>query len=186
MAWGVPLWAGALDATQGRKLVVDGLDQSLGVLGVLALGRTGDSCRYLGSWESPVNDNDIVLCDLRERLTLLHPSCLQNGHVDITSVVTAGPGGLEETACSGFDLMGVAIRTGDVTLLLSERAAEPVLAGIAVLPGGLALPVIGVRVEGDGEKPDAPADPRKKLLTLWKRDAGTGAFEPPVARTQPR
>jgi len=179
------LSAAALDATQTRRLVVDGFGQSLGTISVLPLGRVGFSCSYLGIWESPVNPNEVMLCNLRERITPLHPSCVLNRSIDITSVVTAGPGAPDETACSGFDLLGTAVRTDDVTVLLAERTTEPALAGIVLFPVGIALPLIGVRLDNDdddGEDDASPPDPRQRLIGTLRITPRPGGFGPASTR----
>ncbi len=135
----VPGAAAAIDTYAGplpMRLV--GLDGSLGTVDFTAQGRTGDYCRYLMTWESPFNPNDVELCDVRERRTVDHPSCIENRHENIGSAVMAGPATPVNTLCSGFDNLGDRIDTGDISLLLGGRGA---LEGLVILPWGTAFSI---------------------------------------------
>jgi hypothetical protein len=138
---GISGTAAAIDTLAGpRTIWVVGLGKlTLGSAELLALGRVGDDCRYLMTWESPYNPNEVLLCDLRERRTVLFPSCVANRSMDVPSIVRAGPDSGVRTRCSGFDPLGVAIDTGDVSLILASRGRG--LEGIVIFPWGVALPV---------------------------------------------
>ena len=135
----VPGTAAAIDTFAGplpMRLV--GLDGSLGSVDFTARGRAGDYCRYLMTWESPYNPNDVQLCDVRERRTVDHPSCIENRRENIGSAVLAGPATPVNTLCSGFDNLGDRVDTGDISLLLGGRGA---LEGLVILPWGTAFSI---------------------------------------------
>lgn len=137
----VPGAASAIDTFAGpRPVRIAGLaGATLGTVEFAALGRMGDYCRYLMIWESPFNPNDVQLCDVRERRTLLHPSCIQNRLMNIPTITQAGPQTAVRTRCSGFDALGDHVDKGDLNLFLA--APDKQLTGIVIFPWGVALPV---------------------------------------------
>jgi hypothetical protein len=133
--------ASAIDTFGGpRPIQVVGLPELiLGTAEFTALGRAGHYCRYLMTWESPYNQNDATICDVRERRTLLSPSCTTNRRGNVPTIALAGPETAVDTFCSGFDLLGQRIDTGDISLILASGGKY--LTGIVIYPWGMALPV---------------------------------------------
>lgn len=130
--------ASALNVNDTKELTVQafgGSFASLGELSFLALGRSGNYCQYLADWESPYNPNDVQLCILDELRTAFTPSCINNEHVDITTLITAGPGS-HSHYCDGFNLKGEVIC--DVALALTEGIGG--LQGVVMAQG--VVPVI--------------------------------------------
>lgn len=108
------------------------LQSLLGVVSFAALGITGGFCNYLMNWMSPFNPNAVALCVLSEARTPVFPSCSLNAFQDITSFVSAGPGGAFVTYCDGFDTLGIPYSA--VTILAGEFIIPPVLQGTAIFP----------------------------------------------------
>lgn len=130
--------ASALDVGNARTLAVQafgGTFASLGELSFLALGRSGNYCQYLADWESPYNPNDVQLCILDELRTAFTPSCIVNETLDITTIISAGPGS-HSHLCDGFNLKGEVV--SDVALALTEGPGG--LQGVVMVQG--AIPVI--------------------------------------------
>jgi len=132
MAMSVSASAMALDTRKLRDLQVDGFlgwNSSLGTAQFTALGRSGQYCEYLMSWESPFNPNDVQVCVVREMRTPSRPSCIRNEYHDFVSIVLGGPAAA--TYCAGFNLMGADFE--NVTLMFGESPWG--LHGVAIFPG---------------------------------------------------
>lgn len=132
----VPGAALAIDTTLQREVRVSGLGDSLGTLTFLARGRVGTFCRYLTTWESPYNPNDVLLCDTLERRTVLFPSCIENRRKDVPTTLQAGALSSVGTECWGFDMLGEAF---DVSLLMFQTSTG--LQGLVFYPYGAVLPI---------------------------------------------
>lgn len=140
--------ASALDTRFVREVRAAGLPISpaLGFAEFTALGISpvgGRTCDYLMNWTSFFNPNLVTLCHVKELRTPVTPSCAANALIDITTAVSAGPGGnLGPTYCDGFDNLGVP-QVG-VTLLLGEFAYSPTLQGVAIYASAVpaVLPIV--------------------------------------------
>lgn len=134
----IPSAARAIDTLAGPYAIrIAGLGASMGTAELVALGVVGEDCRYLMTWESPFNPNEVELCDVRERRTPLSPACIDNRFKNFTTFVHAGPASPAATACAGFDNLGEAF--DGVSLLLGESPTS--LEGALLLPWGPAYPV---------------------------------------------
>lgn len=133
--------ASALDTRFVREIRAVGLpiQPFLGFVEFTALGSMARDCTYLMNWYSPFNPNAATLCVLRELKTPVTPSCIVNSRMDITTAVSAGPGGsLGPTYCDGFDNLGIAHPA--VTILAGEFVVAPVLQGVAIF--ATAIPAV--------------------------------------------
>lgn len=162
--------APALDTFVGPySMQIAGLGASMGSAMFMALGQSGDDCRYLMTWRSPFNPNAAELCDVRERWTAVYPSCLVNRAQDFTTIVQAGPASMVGTVCSGFDNLGESF--DDMSLLLGESPS--LLQGTVILPWGVTYPIEISRREGPGPTVrDRPVAGSPRL----RREAAGGRF----------
>jgi hypothetical protein len=137
--------ASAIDAAAYSATRPSMVSDAIGSLGtvdyLLSLGTFGanpNECRYILSWRSPFNPNDVLQCDLREQRGPLNPSCNQNagaGGTPNNAVVLAGL--TSGSGCQGFTNTGIPF--GAVQVILTELPGG----GTGKLYGMVFYPAVG-------------------------------------------